>query len=78
VDPTDQFGPEGYWALLVGQQVPYARTYEPSAGEWQFWNAVSARIRELGMTGLTVPEALRVIRSPQWTWPAGLYHPAMG
>jgi tryptophan halogenase len=73
VSQTDQFGLEGYWALLVGQQVPYARQYEPSGREWEIWKAISERTRQQGERGLSVAEALGVIRSPNWKWTPGFY-----
>jgi tryptophan halogenase len=73
VSQTDQFGLEGYWALLVGQQVAYARAYEPTAREWEIWKAICESTRQQGERGLTVAEALGVVRSPNWKWTPGFY-----
>ena len=35
-----QFGLEGYWALLIGQKVPYERPYVPSERERQTWRQI--------------------------------------
>jgi tryptophan halogenase len=64
---------EGFYALLLGQKVPYRRTFAPSAEEIRAWhlhrNDNAARAR----AGLTVAESLAFIRHPQWQWMPGFY-----
>ena len=37
-DPNNSFGLEGYLAMLIGQGVPHAKPYSPSAAEAKLWN----------------------------------------
>ncbi len=75
LDPLNQFGLEGYWTLLIGQSVPRERAYEPTAAEREVWRKVREGMKGKGAGGLTIPEALAVIRRPGFAWPAGLYTP---
>jgi tryptophan 7-halogenase len=68
LDQSSQFGANGYFALLVGQQVEYQQRYQPSAAEMALWNAERQKYRSLGRQGLTVRETLEKIRSPKWEW----------
>jgi tryptophan halogenase len=68
LDQAGQFGANGYFALLTGQQVDYRHRYQPSPAEMQIWNAERQKWKNLVMRGLTVREALAKIRSPQWEW----------
>jgi len=76
LDPRDQFGMEGYLVMLVGQRVPYRRTHVPTAREWAIWERTRAASRALAARGLTVPEALGVIRAPTWRWNPEFYSPS--
>lgn len=78
LDQSDQFGMEGYLSMLVGQQVPYRRTYTPAARDWENWHKIKQTIRQKVSQGFNVPDALQVIRSPQWTWPPGIYQQKLG
>ena len=62
------FGTNGYFALLVGQQVENRQRYQPSADELRIWNAERQRNKSMAMRGLTVREALEKVRSPNWQW----------
>jgi tryptophan halogenase len=64
----DQFGLRGYYVLLIGQQVPYRRTYVPSEAELTKWNQAREQHHAAALRAITVNETLAVIRSPQWRW----------
>jgi tryptophan halogenase len=64
------FGIEGYLVMLVGMKVPYKKHHIPTEREWQIWKAHKAQMADEAKKGLTVEEALRVIRSPKWQWMA--------
>jgi len=68
LQPMDIFGMEGYLTMLVGQKLPHRRKATPSEAEWHVWNGIRAEHRTRAETGLTIPEALRSISSPNWTW----------
>jgi hypothetical protein len=65
---ASQFGANGYFALLVGQQVEYRQRYQPSAAELRVWNAERQKYKNMATRGLTVRETLEKIRSPKWKW----------
>jgi len=72
IPPNDAWQMEGYLSLLLGQQVPYRKTYTPSAQDLLAWQQIRQRIREKVGHAFTVPEAFRLIRSPGWAWPQRL------
>jgi tryptophan halogenase len=74
-DPLDQFGFEGYWALLVGQKVPYRKTHVISADERMQWRQVQETFRMKAMQAVDIPEALRAVRREGFIWPKELYTP---
>jgi len=75
-DETDlrEFGMEGYLAMLVGQCVPYADNYTPTEQDRQNWANIQRAICNKTANAFTIPEALALVRSDQWTWPEGLYN----
>jgi tryptophan halogenase len=62
----DVFGFEGWLAMMVGQNVPYRRRFRPDDHERQLWRGITDAHRAQAAAGLTVREALDVVRSPQW------------
>jgi tryptophan halogenase len=68
-----QFGLEGYWSLLVGQKVPYARTYVPGPQERQTWRQIQEAFKNKALAGVGVKEVLTLVRSPEFHWPPTLY-----
>ena len=73
LDPSDQFGMEGYLSMLVGQQVPYDYKFEPTAQERASWQRIQQAIKNKVTTAFTVREGLSMVRCTQWQWPNGLY-----
>ena len=69
----DVFGMEGYLCMMVGQQVPYRPTHEPTAQEWQIWAAIRQSNREAALSGMTVKETLNIVQSPNWKVKPGFY-----
>jgi tryptophan halogenase len=68
-----QFGLEGYWALLLGQKVPYEPLYVPSEQEREKWRRIQQAFKAKAEAGVSVKEALTLVRSPQFQWPPTLY-----
>ena len=62
------FGIEGYLAMLIGNRAPYEARHQATAAERAAWNHIRATLQAQADQGLTVAEALRLIRSPQWKW----------
>ena len=77
IPPTDPFQMEGYLSLLLGQQVPFRNTYTPNAQDLNTWQQIRQKIRDKVSRAFTVPEAFRMIRSPNWVWPERLSHQPM-
>lgn len=65
---NDIFGMEGYLCMLVGQRVPYRKTWQAPVSERQIWNGIRAEHRAKALTGMTIPEAYQAILSPEWRW----------
>jgi tryptophan 7-halogenase len=78
IEQGDSYTMEGYLSLLVGQQVPYRRKYIPDKKERAAWNSIRQAVYNKVSQALKVSEALQVIRSPHWHWPAGLFHESVG
>jgi tryptophan halogenase len=73
LNPLSQFSLEGYWALLIGQKVPYQRLYVPSPQERTAWQQIQQTFKAKALAGVSVKEALTLVRSPEFHWPPTLY-----
>jgi tryptophan halogenase len=73
IDPLDTFRLDGYYCLLMGQQVPFAQTYEPTPEEYARWQALKGEWRMIAENGVSVSEALQTVRLPAWEWNPGFY-----
>jgi len=71
--PGDQFKMEGYLSMLVGQQVPYERTYTPDERDKATWQLIRQDVKNRVAHAFSVPEALRLVRHPDFKWPAGVF-----
>jgi tryptophan 7-halogenase len=65
------FGYEGFFVMLVGQKAPTRAQYIAGPEERMLLAKLHARLTARAERGLTVPEALAVIRGKDWTWNAG-------
>ena len=61
---------EGYLAMFCGQDVPHEGRYTPTPAETERWQQFQRYINEVAKAGYSVPEALSLIRSPNFAWPA--------
>ncbi len=73
IDPLDPFKLDGYFTLLVGQQVPYQRRWTVPFPERQRWEQTRAGLAAGARTGFTIGEALALVRSSQGAWSPGFY-----
>jgi tryptophan halogenase len=73
LDRLSQFGLEGYWTMLIGQKVPHHSPYVPSQQERATWRQIQQAFNAKAATGVSVKEALTLVRSPQFQWPPTLY-----
>ena len=71
----DHFAMEGYFAMLVGQNVPFKRTHQTTAREMELLARYKAEVQTVVGRAFTVPEALARVRSPEWTWGTGQLRP---
>ena len=70
MDPYDPFGIGGYSVLLMGQGVAFDRAGPDSESDRRLW---AERLRQwdgAARRGMTVGDALAVVRSPKWRWNA--------
>jgi tryptophan halogenase len=66
---VEVFRYEGYLALLAGQQVPHCGRFEPTAQEPERWRQFQRYLSDLAERAYSIPDGLRLIRSPRWVWP---------
>lgn len=69
----NNFGIEGYLAMLVGNRTPYDAKHQATAAELQTWNEHRARFISQAKTGMDVKEALQYVHHPGWRWNADLH-----
>jgi tryptophan halogenase len=62
------FGIEGYFVMLVGNQVPYRKKHRSTPQELAAWNAHRAAHLANAKRGIDVKEALYYVRHPGWQW----------
>ena len=70
VDPLDFAQASGYFTMLAGQDVPYAMRVDPTPADRAAVAKLLAQHRRTAEQGMTIEEALRVIRDPRWQWAA--------
>ena len=63
-----QFGIEGFLVLLVGQKVPYRTNGPIVETERGVFRRHCEQNRARATSGLSVSEALKYVKHPQWTW----------
>jgi tryptophan halogenase len=73
LNPDDQFQMEGYLAMLVGQRVPYRTEFKPSDNERRTFEMHQRSFEAQARAGYNVRDALAIVRSPQFQWPADLF-----
>jgi tryptophan halogenase len=62
------FGLEGYFVMLVGNQAPYRNRYQASPGERKQWDQRRALYASQAKKGISVKDALGYVRHPGWKW----------
>jgi tryptophan halogenase len=65
---NDPYGPEGYLSLLIGQQVPYDRTYQATASELASWTEIRRECAATAQRAVGPEEALCKLSSPTFQW----------
>jgi hypothetical protein len=75
IQGRDAFGPEGWVTMLIGQNVPYRRKYQPSETERRTWKKIQASNWALSAAGIGVAEMSKIVRSPDWQFPEGFFQP---
>ena len=70
IDSTNSFGLEGYFAMLVGQDVPYTNRMELPSKEIAFWKKHTSFLLEKARGGIGVLDSLHEVRKPSWKWEA--------
>lgn len=68
IDQIDQFGYEGYLAMLVGQRVPYQTSFRISDSERETFRKIQQQNRQRASQGFSVAEALEIVQRPEWRW----------
>jgi tryptophan 7-halogenase len=65
--------PEGWITLMVGQDVPYRRRHVPGEAEQLAWKKIQSANWALAATGVSVEEMSKLVRSPEWRFPADFF-----
>jgi tryptophan 7-halogenase len=72
-DNYDLFNLDGWFALLVGMQVPHRANYQAAEQERITWGKIQQAVRRKAEAGMTCEEAFRIIYSPTWRWNPDFY-----
>ncbi len=70
------FGIEGYFVMLVGNQYPYKKRHQSTPAERAAWDAHRAEHILRAKTRIDVKESLFYVRHPGWQWNADMPRPA--
>jgi tryptophan halogenase len=65
---NNQFGIEGYLAMFVGMNVEHQKMHEPCDEELSRLTAHRSNNARSAGSGVSVKEALKMIRDPRWRW----------
>ena len=68
IRPVSPFGIEGYYTLLVGQQVPYKNRHAITPKELTLWNNYRKKNQVTATRAYDVREALGQLRDRRWCW----------
>jgi len=68
MNPNSPFGIEGYYTMLVGQQVPYGKRHTAAPAERAKWNTYRQKNRAIAGKAMDVRQSLAMIRDPRWRW----------
>ncbi|HUR44290.1 MAG TPA: tryptophan halogenase family protein [Candidatus Saccharimonadales bacterium] len=66
--PSNSFGMDGYLALLIGQDVPHAKPFTPSAQEQKSWRERTNTWVLEARRAMDVRQCLEAIRRPGMKW----------
>jgi tryptophan halogenase len=74
IHASNSFRMDGFIAILVGQNVPYEKVYQPSPAEQSFWKQYREQLAAQARAGMTSEQALYALRTPglEWADPAEL------
>jgi len=68
VHSSNSFRMDGFLALLVGQDVPYQKRYEPTPAEREFWRKYRNELVVEAKRGMTSEEVLKILHTPGLAW----------
>jgi len=68
IDPHDINPLDGYYTILMGQDIPYNNSYQPSNEELQTVRRIKETHKKIASNGIRSEEALQLVRDPSWTW----------
>lgn len=68
VHASNSFRMDGFLALLVGQDVPYQKRYEPTPAEREFWRKYRGELVVQAKRGMTSEEVLKILHTPGTKW----------
>jgi tryptophan halogenase len=69
----EMFSLEGFYTMLIGLKVPFKTRHVPDEMEKVRWERFRVQNQREARIGLTVEEAMRIIRLPEWKWNPDFY-----
>jgi tryptophan halogenase len=73
VDPHDIFRLDGYFTILMGQDVPFRSTYIPTEQELELAREIKKAHRKYASNAIRSEQALEIVRDPNWSWDPGIF-----
>jgi tryptophan halogenase len=73
LDPKDQFGAEGYLALLIGQNAPCRRAYQPTDAERTLWHQIRTAWARKATRAVPAGQALAIVSDDRFQWPQSIF-----
>ena len=62
------FGIDGYFCILIGQQVPTNVMPVVTPEEWKVWSDALDQLRSQAEHAMPMAEALQMVHDPRWKW----------
>ncbi len=76
IDGFDQFGLDGYFAMMVGMKVPYQNRYTIPEAEKKTLQAIHSACEQKALKSYDCAKGLELVESPGWKWNMDFYKQA--
>jgi hypothetical protein len=76
IDRFDQFGIDGYFAMMIGMKVPYENRYSIPDTEKETLKRIHAACEKKALMSYDCAKGLEAVESPGWKWNRDFYKQA--